>query len=281
MRSMYGGFLPTGGSATSARLTMLDVTGSTNDDVLALGKAGAPHGTAVAARSQNAGRGRRGHVWKSPKGGVYLSVLLRPKLPMRLLPGAPLACGLGVLDVLRRLGVRHASLKWPNDVVVDGRKLAGLLVETVPGDDGGEPAIVCGVGVNLESPELGEHAQVDGLPALKPIGLHEVLEAKDDLPSFEQCAHLLQESIIVRCDEWSHALASGEVGDEGPLTPLLDDCRTCLAYVGCRVEAVSPSGDVVCVGTLERIDGWGRAVISCDGGETVAFTSEQVSLRLA
>lgn len=265
--------------SSGAWFVLAGATGSTNDDALLLAQDGAPHGTAVAARNQTAGRGRRGHRWESPEGGMYLSVLLRPGLPMRLLPGAPLVCALGVLDVLERIGVGHAHLKWPNDVVAAARKLAGLLVETVPSTSGEDPAIVCGVGVNLETPELGEEAHPEGMPPLEPIGLRDILAYEDDVPPFRQFARMLQEAIVSRCDEWSRALASGGAGDEGPLAPALDDCRARLAYADRRVEALSPTGAIVCVGELVGIDGWGRAVVACDGGETVAFTSEQVGLR--
>ena len=71
------------------RLVMLDEVGSTNDEALALGRSGAPHGTAVAARNQTAGRGRRGHVWESPRGNLYLSVVLRPAVGPARLPDWP------------------------------------------------------------------------------------------------------------------------------------------------------------------------------------------------
>lgn len=106
------------------RLVMLDEVGSTNDEALALGRSGAPHGTAVAARNQTAGRGRRGHVWESPRGNLYLSVVLRPAVGPARLPGLAAACGLGALSVSN-----EAQLKWPNDLMARGRKLAGILVE--------------------------------------------------------------------------------------------------------------------------------------------------------
>ena len=98
-------------------LQIVASTGSTNDDVMELGRGSAPHGACVAAHEQTAGRGRRGHGWGSPSTGLYLSVLLRPDVPMSHYMGISAVCGMGVLDALRSLGATRAALKWPNDVV--------------------------------------------------------------------------------------------------------------------------------------------------------------------
>jgi BirA family biotin operon repressor/biotin-[acetyl-CoA-carboxylase] ligase len=120
---------------------------STSDVALAEARAGAAHGTVVVADSQTAGRGRLGRRWASPPGRhLYLSIVLRGPLTAR--PPAEravvtLALGVGVVDAVRAAGAAAAALKWPNDVLVDRRKLAGILCETT-GD-----AIVAGIGVNL------------------------------------------------------------------------------------------------------------------------------------
>ena len=85
-------------------LKVVDVTTSTNDDAREAARAGALHGFAVAAHVQTAGRGRRGHVWESPRGSLYLSCVLRPSVPMHFFTGLPAVCALGVLDCLRAIG---------------------------------------------------------------------------------------------------------------------------------------------------------------------------------
>lgn len=90
-------------------VTVVDVTESTNDDARRLGREGAPHGSAVAARRQTLGRGRRGHVWVSPKGGLYFSALVCPQAPRAYFSAIPAACGLGVLDACRALGARGVA----------------------------------------------------------------------------------------------------------------------------------------------------------------------------
>ena len=107
----------------------LDICDSTNDEALALARRGARHGTIVVARAQRAGRGRDGRSWASPPGmGLYFSAVLRPQLALAQVPPLTLAIGIAVVDAARSCGA-PAQLKWPNDVLVHARKLAGVLVE--------------------------------------------------------------------------------------------------------------------------------------------------------
>jgi BirA family biotin operon repressor/biotin-[acetyl-CoA-carboxylase] ligase len=118
---------------------------STSDRLKQLARAGAAEWTAVLADRQSGGRGREGRAWASPPGGLYMSVLLRPALvPVGLVP---LAAGVAVAEAVSEWSVA-ARLKWPNDVLVDGRKLAGILSEASSGGAGVEWAVV-GIGVNV------------------------------------------------------------------------------------------------------------------------------------
>lgn len=129
--------------------------GSTNDEAGRLARAGAKHGTVVIADAQKAGRGRDGRVWESSVGGLYLSAVLRPPLPLLDVPPMTLAIGIGVCDAARTAGAA-AVLKWPNDVLVGGRKLSGVLVEAQ--SQGGKlDAVIVGIGVNLTN-EVPAHA---------------------------------------------------------------------------------------------------------------------------
>lgn len=238
-------------------LRVLDVTGSTNDDALSLGRAGATHGSAVAARQQSAGRGRRGHAWESPRGNLYLSVVLRPQVAPTRLPGLAAACGLGALDALATLGLANeAQLKWPNDVLARGRKLAGILVEATR-DESGETFAVCGIGVNVERAPRGV-----GAVYLAELG---------DAPGFSALAEALRDGIVGRVDAW--AAAAGE----RPLDGIRADYVRHLAWRGEQVRALAAAdGAELARGTLEDIDPWGRAVV--DG---TAYAAELVSLRPA
>lgn len=134
--------------------------GSTNDAAKELGRAGGADGTVVCAREQTLGRGRRGRVWQSPPGNLYVSLLLRPDAaaPRAAQLGFVAALGLGdaLLDVAG--GTIDPRYKWPNDLLARGRKLAGILLESETGADGRLDFVVIGVGVNiLAMPENVEY----------------------------------------------------------------------------------------------------------------------------
>lgn len=120
-----------------------DSLGSTQDEARRLAQAGAPHGTVVTAREQTAGRGRQGRYWASPPGNVHLSIVLRlDMLPPRVAELGFVAA-LAVADAVDAYLPGRAALKWPNDVLVDGAKISGILVEHA------EDAAIIGIGLNV------------------------------------------------------------------------------------------------------------------------------------
>lgn len=124
---------------------------STNTRLMALAEAGAPAGTVIVAEKQNAGRGRRGHTWLSAPGASLTFSLLWRFPTATSLSGLSLAVGVAVARVMDALEVPGISLKWPNDVLLRGNKLAGVLIELVPSRQPG--AAVIGIGLNLQLPE--------------------------------------------------------------------------------------------------------------------------------
>lgn len=123
-------------------------TGSTNADLAQQARDGAPAGTVLTAHYQSAGRGRLGRAWSAPPGSaVAVSILLRPERDPARWTWLPLLAGLAVADSLRGLAGVPAVLKWPNDVLVDGAKICGVLAERVETSQG--PACVLGMGVNV------------------------------------------------------------------------------------------------------------------------------------
>ncbi|AUX41507.1 biotin--[acetyl-CoA-carboxylase] synthetase [Sorangium cellulosum] len=163
------------GAPLGRPLTVVEETASTNDDARSAAASGAPHGAAFLADAQTQGRGRGGRAWHSPPGeNLYLSLVLRPRLPASSIAPIALVMGLAVASVVeRRLaptgsggvpGDRPAAevrLKWPNDVLAGGRKLAGILVEAQLRGDAVSSLIV-GVGLNVHTrsfpPELSSRA---------------------------------------------------------------------------------------------------------------------------
>lgn len=135
------------------RIRTLDVTASTNAVAKEAAEAGEAEGLVVHALRQTAGKGRLGRTWESPEGNLYASVLLRPRF--MTLQGATLysfAAALAVHDaVLKACPEASLQLKWPNDVLVEDKKISGILIETAPVVDNLVDWIVVGVGINVAS----------------------------------------------------------------------------------------------------------------------------------
>ncbi len=130
-------------------LLSYDEVTSTNDVLKDLAVEGAGEGTAVVARRQTQGRGRRGRSWSSVPGqGVYLSVLLRPEIPAADAGLLAILGGVAVVRALEHLGLSELTLKWPNDVLARRKKIAGILIEPRIGEGRIEFAVV-GIGINV------------------------------------------------------------------------------------------------------------------------------------
>jgi BirA family transcriptional regulator, biotin operon repressor / biotin---[acetyl-CoA-carboxylase] ligase len=155
-------------SPLATKVKLHEEIGSTQERARELAREGAPHGTLVGSKVQTGGRGRLGRRWGSPAGGLWMSLVLRPDVPVKVAARTTQAAAVGVAKTLREFGV-EASIKWPNDLLVDGRKICGILaessVESVPvaakpvGAGGERPVdfVVLGVGLNanLDLQDLG------------------------------------------------------------------------------------------------------------------------------
>ena len=130
------------------RLLRRETVGSTNDDLRVLAEAGATEGLILLAENQTTGRGRRGAAWFSPSGeSLACSILIRPEEPKALWPRLALATGLAVAESLETLGLQ-AGIKWPNDLWIEQRKVAGILVES------GKDFVIIGIGLNVNTLEF-------------------------------------------------------------------------------------------------------------------------------
>jgi BirA family biotin operon repressor/biotin-[acetyl-CoA-carboxylase] ligase len=120
---------------------------STNDELLRRGEAGAPEGTLLFAESQTAGRGQFQRPWSSAPGiGLWFSLLLRLPINDATIPSLSAFAAVALVNTLQKLGLSDYAIKAPNDVLIEGRKVAGILVETRPGKD---PFAVIGIGLNV------------------------------------------------------------------------------------------------------------------------------------
>lgn len=152
-------------------------TASTNDDLKLLAHQGAPEGTLVLADRQTHGRGRQGRTFASPAGvGVYASLLVRPRLSPAQLPPLTLIVAVAAAEAIADVCALAVRLKWPNDVEVDGKKVAGILTETVLCRDG-TLAVIIGIGINVNTtldhmppplqPRVTSLARVIGTPVAR------------------------------------------------------------------------------------------------------------------
>jgi BirA family transcriptional regulator, biotin operon repressor / biotin---[acetyl-CoA-carboxylase] ligase len=152
------------------RLILRDTVNSTNDEAKRLARAGVEEGTLVWALQQTAGRGRRGRGWSSPRGNLYASLVLRPACPLDRAAQLGFVAALAVCDALAALvpGLRDPALKWPNDVLVGGRKIGGILLESEIGDGGNPAFVIVGVGINLVSAPVNAEFPATSIAAEGP-----------------------------------------------------------------------------------------------------------------
>ena len=245
---------------TPMKLEVVDEVESTSTRLLELAAAGAASGTCLAAEWQSAGRGRRGRSWVASLGGsLTFSVLWRFERGAGHLGGLSLAVGVAVARSLASQGVARVMLKWPNDVVVDFRKLAGILVETT-GEALGPTVAVIGVGINHR---LGELAlgRID-----QPVT--DVASIVKEPPSRNQLlARILRElaAVLARFERTG-------------FSPLRAEWRTLHAYQGRRVK-VLPAGERAFEATVHDIAPDGALLVKRDDGKAVALSSAEISLR--
>ncbi len=226
---------------------------STMDIARSEAQDGASHGTIVFAEEQTAGRGRFGRSWTSPPGAnLYLTLILRPPLErLRSLSMiAPLAVCLAVEDVT---GV-SAQIKWPNDVIVGGRKLSGILVESeVSGDDVRFALVGIGVNVNLD---------VDAADEIRDIATSLMRERGRPVSREATLVGLLNHF---------------EQLYESPSSEVVKAWRTRLETLGRRVTVTA--GDQSYEGIAEDVNERGSLVLRLSDGSSMTFEAAEVSLR--
>jgi len=249
-------------ASSRARLARLDIAGeidSTMLEIARLAADGAPSGSACFAEHQRAGRGRRGRAWASPLGAnLYLSLLWRFGGGLGALAGLNLAIGVAVREALDAVGVRRAALKWPNDVVVDGHKIAGVLVEA-GGQWYGPCHAVIGVGVNWRMPERAG-AGID-----QPWT--DVAREAGEGVSRNAGAAALLDALFDRLAEFEH---SG-------LAAIVERWHAHDALRGRAIVVRDAEGDWG--GVARAVDASGRLLVDRDGGGRVAIAAGEVSVR--
>lgn len=220
--------------ATPWRVEVREACGSSNSELMTAAQSGAAHASVLVCERQSAGRGRRGRRWESSAAGsLTFSFLWRRAADAPPPTGLSLAVGLALAHALEACGCNEARLKWPNDVVAGGGKLAGILVELVTGPGAATDAAVVGIGINLALPP--GFAVAGALPARDLAGL------MAEVPSRNR----LLEAILRAAD-----LALRRFDVDG-FAALQDDWMQRHAYTGAQVRLITEHGPPIdgrCVG---------------------------------
>ncbi len=222
---------------------------------------GAPHGEVVIADEQTAGRGRRGRSWVSPPGcNVYLSVVLRPEIDPARAPELTLLTAVAVAETLREAGVR-ASIKWPNDLLVDGKKVGGILTE-LSADVDRTAFVIVGIGINVNS-------SVDAFP----VDVAQFATSLQMARGGEQVPRaLLTAALLTKLETWFDTWT-----DEG-FEPVRVAWKSLSATLGHEVLVRNDAREVR--GLAIDIDATGALLLEC-GGAVERIVSGDIELPRA
>ncbi|MCG7393916.1 biotin--[acetyl-CoA-carboxylase] ligase [Microvirga sp. ACRRW] len=226
------------------RLISLEATESTNDDVLQAARSGDPGQLWIVAGEQRAGRGRHGRQWSSPQGNLYASLLLIDPCEVQHAPQLGFVTGLALheaVEAVTGVGAPRLSLKWPNDLLLDGAKVSGLLLEGHRLGNNGPLAIVIGMGVNVAFAPTGTP-----YPAL-------ALQSVKSSLTREDMFRALSASFAQTFSAWRNAARMNTTDPFGPIRRLWLERA---AGVGQEVTLRLPSGEKR--GIFEGLDKFGR-----------------------
>ena len=249
------------GRRVGGHLVCLETVDSTNSEIKRRALAGAPDGLAVLAEGQTGGRGRRGRSFVSPPGkGLYLSVLLRPHCPLAEVPTLTAWSAVAVCDAVEAVCGIRPGIKWPNDVILEGRKLCGILTELeLEAETAALRYVVVGIGVNISQTEA------DFGPEVAPVAVS-LAQALGKAPRRAEVARALLDSL-----DRLYAQFPQQRGDW--LARYRADCLT----VGKSIRVISGTGERE--GTALGVEeDFSLRVAWKEGGEEV-LSSGEVSVR--
>ncbi len=234
-------------------------TDSTNIQAKRLGEEGAPEGTLVVAERQTAGKGRRGRTWSSPAGtSIYMSFLLRPNIPPRCAPMVTLIAGLAGAKAVNQVTGLNARIKWPNDLVVNGKKICGILTE-MSAEMEGIHYIVTGIGINVNQKEFPEEIRDKATSLLLEGG---------------RCFNRSQ--LIAGVMEWFEPYVERFL-ETKDLSLLKEDYEEMLANLNQEVQVLDPAGEYH--GVCQGIDKDGQLLVERGDGSLSRVQSGEVSVR--
>ena len=241
-------------------LVCLDTVDSTNNEVKRRAVDAVPDGLAVVAAQQTGGRGRRGRTFVSPPGGLYLSALLRPCCPLEQVSALTAWSAVAVCDAIQQVCGVRPGIKWPNDVILEGRKLCGILTELeLEGETAALRYVVVGIGVNLSQTEA------DFGPEVAPVAIS-LAHALGSAPRRAEVAAALLDSLDRLDREFP-----------GKWDSWLERYRADCITVGRQIKVLR--GSTERTGTAVGVDETFALVVEWEDGTREALSSGEVSVR--
>lgn len=236
-----------------------DKVDSTNTVAKKAAEDGAVHGTLAVAEQQTGGKGRRGRSWESPRGtGIWMSLILRPSISPYHASMLTLVAALAVAEGIKSCTGLQTLIKWPNDIVVNGKKVCGILTE-MSADPDCINYVVVGIGINVSMESFPEEIREVAASLLMETGqkVKRSLLISDIMESFEQYYDTFMET--------------------EDMSGLLEEYNQWLANCGRPVRVLDPAGEYS--GTAEGIDRMGELLVRTEDGKLRSVISGEVSVR--
>lgn len=232
---------------------------STNDWAKQMAEEGAPEGTLALADAQTAGRGRRGRQWSSPEGeNIYMSLLIRPQIRPEHAAQLTLVMGLSAAQGIREALKLPVQIKWPNDLVIKGKKICGILTEMSAGQDGIRFVII-GIGINVNNTSFPEELR-DRATSLK-LEKGEVID-KNKILDAVITAFLRNYDKFIKTED---------------LSGLVEEYNQILANIDRQVKVLDPKNPFE--GVARGINTSGELLVERGDGEVIAVYAGEVSIR--
>ncbi len=238
-----------------------DETDSTNIRARKLAEEGAPHGTLVVADCQTAGKGRRGRDWSSPSGtGIWMSIVLRPGCPPYRASMLTLAAGMAAARGIERAAGLQTRIKWPNDLVIGGKKICGILTE-MSTEEESIRHVITGIGINVNTESFPE----------------EIAETATSLRLQSESREPFKRSSIIAAAAEAFELYYSRFMETWDMEQLMEEYNSLLVNKGRSVRVLDPKGEYE--GTALGIDKEGSLLVKRLDGRVVPVISGEVSVR--
>lgn len=233
-----------------------DSVASTNDEAASMARMGGPEGLCIVATEQTEGRGREGREWVSKAGtGLYVSVVLRPGLETRFYPVIPLLGAVAVYDAIEQTCGEKPDIKWPNDILIKGKKISGILAETCETDIG--LAVILGIGINLTS------AGFEGDLERSATAIEDIAGSEADC---EALLRALTHYLSVHYDE---------LESESAISELLKSWSLRSSFASGKEVTVKTRNESI-AGTTEGLDPLGSLLVRTADGNLITVTAGDV-----